>query len=137
MHHCSQFDVQTVSTTYGSISRTVQNLSDIPPFPSTSTIVLNFPTTRSKIIQEFKAHLYTHPTSPNKKRVVVIDSITSNPGILLPWKEMVQICKDEGVWSVVDAAHSIGQEVDLDLNNARPDFWVSVSLLCLQTSCYW
>ena len=45
---------------------------------------------------------------------------------------MVQICKDEGVWSVIDAAHSIGQEVDLDLNNAKPDFWVSVSLLSLQ-----
>ena len=123
--------MQIVSTTYGSISRTVKNLSDTPPFPSTSSIVLNFPTTQSKIIQEFKAHLHTHPASPNKKRVVVIDSIMSNPGVLLPWKEMVQICKDEDVWSVIDAAHSIGQEVDLDLKKARPDFWVSVSLLCL------
>ena len=40
---------------------------------------------------------------------------------------MVQICKDEGVWSVIDAAHSIGQEVDLDLGKVAPDFWVSVS----------
>lgn len=39
---------------------------------------------------------------------------------------MVQICKEEDVWSVVDAAHSIGQEVDLDLEAAKPDFWVSV-----------
>jgi hercynylcysteine S-oxide lyase len=91
------FDVQLVSTTYGSISRTVHNLSDIPPFPSISTIVLNFPTTQSKIIQEFKSHLRAHPASPNKKRVVIIDSIISNPGVLLPWKEMVQICKDEDV----------------------------------------
>ena len=44
--------------------------------------------------------------------VAVIDSITSTPGVLLPWKEMVQVCKEEGVWSVIDAAHSIGQEVD-------------------------
>lgn len=43
--------------------------------------------------------------------VAVIDSITSVPGVLLPWKEMVQVCKEEGVWSVIDAAHSIGQEV--------------------------
>lgn len=45
------------------------------------------------------------------KFVAVIDSIVSNPGVLLPWKELVQICKEEGIWSVIDAAHSIGQEV--------------------------
>ena len=49
---------------------------------------------------------------------------------------MVQICKDEDVWSVIDAAHSIGQEVDLDLEKIAPDFWVSVSFFfCSQTSC--
>ena len=126
-YDCSRFGVQIVSTTYKSVIRTAHNLSDIPPFPSISTILLNFPTTHSNIIQEFKSHLRTHPASPNKKRVVVIDSIISNPGMLLPWKEMVQICKDEGVWSVIDAAHSIGQEVDLDLEKIAPDFWVSVS----------
>ena len=118
-----------VSTTYNAISRTVHNISDVPPFPSVSTILLNFPTTHLKIIEEFKSHLRTHPpVSPNKKRVAVIDSISSNPGMLLPWKEMVKICKDEDVWSVIDAAHSIGQEVDLDLEKIAPDFWVSVSL---------
>lgn len=44
----------------------------------------------------------------------------------MPWREMVKICKRQGVWSVVDAAHSIGQEVGLDLTSAEPDFWVSV-----------
>lgn len=45
----------------------------------------------------------------------------------MPWKELVQICKEEGIWSVVDAAHSIGQENDINLGEAKPDFWVSVS----------
>lgn len=53
------------------------------------------------------------------KFVAVIDSITSNPGYPMPWKEMVQICKEEGVWSVIDAAHSIGQEVQ----SAQSDSW--------------
>jgi selenocysteine lyase/cysteine desulfurase len=44
---------------------------------------------------------------------------------------MVAICRDAGVWSVVDAAHSIGQEVDINLSKVKPDFWVSVSLLIL------
>ena len=45
------------------------------------------------------------------KIVAVIDSIVSNPGVLLPWQEMVRVAHEEGVWTVIDAAHSVGQEV--------------------------
>lgn len=58
--------------------------------------------------------------------MAVIDSIVSNPGVLMPWKELVKICKEEGIWSVIDAAHSIGQEQNIDLTEAAPDFWTSV-----------
>lgn len=47
----------------------------------------------------------------------------------MPWQEMVKISKEEGIWSVVDAAHSIGQEPGINLDQAQPDFWVSVSIL--------
>ncbi|KAF8159186.1 lolT-1 [Crassisporium funariophilum] len=114
-----------VSTTYGSISRTIQNISNVPPFPSACSITLNFPMSHSEVIQTFKEHLKIHPAAPNKKRVAVIDSIVSNPGVLLPWKEMVKVCREESIWSVVDAAHSIGQEVDLNMEEAKPDFFVS------------
>jgi len=58
--------------------------------------------------------------------VAIIDSIVSNPGVLMPWKELVKICKEEGIWSVIDAAHSIGQEQNIDLTEVAPDFWTSV-----------
>ena len=51
------------------------------------------------------------PAGRKNKIVAVIDSIASMPGVLLPWQEMVKVCREEGVWSVVDAAHSLGQEV--------------------------
>jgi len=54
-----------------------------------------------------------------QKIVAVVDSIVSNPGVLLPCQEMVQICKE-------DAAHIIGQEVVINLSKAQLDFWVSV-----------
>jgi selenocysteine lyase/cysteine desulfurase len=47
----------------------------------------------------------------------------------MPWKEMVKICHEEGALSIVDAAHSIGQEKDIDLATVRPDFWISVELV--------
>ncbi|KAL1658475.1 pyridoxal phosphate-dependent transferase [Schizophyllum commune] len=61
------------------------------------------------------------------KIVAIIDTISSNPGILNPWVDMVKIAKRHGALAVVDGAHSIGQEVDLKgkLKEADPDFFVS------------
>jgi cysteine sulfinate desulfinase/cysteine desulfurase-like protein len=51
----------------------------------------------------------------------------------MPWEGLVEICKEEKVWSIVDAAHCIGQ-IEVDLSKSQPDFWVSVSLtLVLQS----
>lgn len=58
--------------------------------------------------------------------VAIIDGIISNPGAHIPWEDLVGICKDKGVWSVVDGAHLIGQ-VEINVRKADPDFFVSVS----------
>jgi selenocysteine lyase/cysteine desulfurase len=87
---------------------------------------LLFPTTHAEIIAKFTEHLRALPKAEGKKTVAIIDTIVANPGVLLPWQEMVKICKEQDVWSVVDAAHSIGQEMNINLSQAQPDFWVSV-----------
>ena len=93
----------------------------------------NLPLTHAQIIDIFRSklreckrlHAGTHftdvpPLSPRytedvsakkNKIVVIIDGITANPGALMPWQEMVRMAREEGVWSIVDAAHCIGQEV--------------------------
>jgi len=107
-------------------------LSDIPLHPTVSIFTLQFPTTHEAIIEAFREYIqkvkeeYNDPDQ-NRKFVAVIDTIVSLPAILLPWKEMVAICRDAGVYTVLDAAHSIGQEPDINLSEVQPDFWVSVS----------
>ncbi|KAJ3736567.1 PLP-dependent transferase [Lentinula guzmanii] len=122
------------NTTYKSISKTAQYISDIPPHPENSQFTILFPTTNNEIIENWRTYLQSlneararsaRRLGRRPKIVAVIDSIISVPGALLPWKEMVKICKEEDVWSVVDAAHSIGQELDLNLAEADPDFWVT------------
>ncbi|KAF9223652.1 PLP-dependent transferase [Gyrodon lividus] len=117
------------TTTYGSVSQTLKYLADLPPHPTLSTFDLQFPTTHAKIIEDFEKHIKKLTEAADvkweRKIVAVIDAIASHPGVLLPWKEMVAICREAGVISVVDAAHSIGQELDINLSAARPDFWVS------------
>lgn len=117
------------TTSYNSIINTMQYISDTCGVQM-STFILHFPTTISKILTNWKTHLrsITSQRSGSQKIVAVIDSIASNPGVLLPWKEMVAFCREEGVMSVIDGAHSIGQEPDINLGLAQPDFWVSVSI---------
>ncbi|KIK67910.1 hypothetical protein GYMLUDRAFT_155471 [Collybiopsis luxurians FD-317 M1] len=122
------------NTSYNSISRTAQFIADLPPHPVHSQFSLIFPTTHAEIVEKWRVYLRSLNETRNQaaqkigrrpKIVAIVDSIISNPGALLPWKEMVKICKDEDVWSVVDAAHSIGQEQDLNLAEADPDFWIT------------
>ncbi|KAI0065100.1 PLP-dependent transferase [Artomyces pyxidatus] len=124
----------TATTTYNAVERTVQYIRDSPPHPKISVFNIAFPTTRSAILNSFGTHLRAlrraqlsvqNSEGPKLKIVAVIDSIASHPGCYLPWKEMTQICREEGVMVVIDAAHSIGQEVDINLSEVKPDFWVS------------
>ncbi|KAH9850270.1 PLP-dependent transferase [Lenzites betulinus] len=137
------------STTYGAVANTVRYLADRSeqPRPEFVTLQYTFPLTHEQILDIFRAKLrevkqahsqtaFTDvpPLSPGhaeathgqgNKLVAVIDSITANPGALMPWKEIVRICQEEGVWTVIDAAHSIGQEFGLNLSESKPDFWLS------------
>ena len=127
--NCSEkLTVFVVNTSYAAIRGQVAYLADAPPNPRTLAFPILFPTSSASILERFRAFLKSPEAQvgKNNKRVVVIDSIISNPGIKLPWEEMVEVCREEGVWSVVDAAHSVGQE-KLDLGKAKPDFWTSVS----------
>lgn len=99
-----------------------------PSHPKVYTVALTFPMSRIDVVKAFKAKIKeiksTHPNTvfdilasdtswegKNNKIVAIIDSISSAPGFYMPWKDMVKICQEEGIWSVIDAAHSIGQEV--------------------------
>ena len=67
------------AVTYPSVERVAQYLSDIPPHPSLSTVLLHFPTTKSDILDQFSAHLKSLPRKAGGKIVAIIDGIVSVP----------------------------------------------------------
>uniref|UniRef100_D8Q269 Aminotransferase class V domain-containing protein n=1 Tax=Schizophyllum commune (strain H4-8 / FGSC 9210) TaxID=578458 RepID=D8Q269_SCHCM len=129
------------STTYYAVDAAVKFIHDKAPHPSISHFPLLHPTTKEDILRAWEAHMQALANSkrassdsdPNAKSttpgkiVAIIDTISSNPGILNPWVNMVKIAKRYGALAVVDGAHSLGQEVDLKdkLREADPDFFVS------------
>ncbi|KAF9007733.1 PLP-dependent transferase [Hymenopellis radicata] len=126
--------IQT-TTTWRSTSRVLHYVSDIRPYPMLSTFKLTFPTTHAAILEAFRAHIKAlknnmssvkeQPYAPKAKIVAVIDAIVANPASYMPWKEMVAICREEGVMSLIDGAHALGQETGINLSEVRPDFWIS------------
>ncbi|KAJ3893796.1 pyridoxal phosphate-dependent transferase [Lentinula edodes] len=114
------------NTTYGTVYKTIQYIHDTNPDVEISQYELLFPTTREAILEGWHRHIHNvkRNAPQGSKIVAVVDSIVANPGASMPWKEMVRICKDAGVWAVVDGAHSVGQE-PLDLAASGADFFVS------------
>ena len=136
------------TSTYAAVAKTLKYLGDRSDSsrPHVYSVLDTNLTTHQQVIDAFRARIrelkqlhsdvaYTDVPgshSIGNKFVAVIDSISSYPGLVRPWRELVQLCAEEGVWSVVDAAHSIGQEVrenDIDGEMYRyvhVDSWISI-----------
>lgn len=57
-------------------------------------------------------------------KVAIFDTVTSLPGVRVPFERLVAKCKELGVLSCVDAAHAVGH-IQVDLTTLDPDFFVS------------
>lgn len=108
-------------------------------------IPLNFPETHEEIVRKTEGVFKTYADAVGKRvRMVVVDSIASNPGyvpdayasemrgadrrfcsVIMPWERIVRLCRAHDALSLVDAAHHLGQ-LPVDLTSVQPDFWVSV-----------
>ncbi|CAA0816565.1 Probable L-cysteine desulfhydrase- chloroplastic [Striga hermonthica] len=86
------------------------------PFPVRSS---------SEIILEFQKALQLGKSDGQRIRLAVIDHITSMPCVVIPVKELVRMCRQEGVDRIfIDGAHAIGN-VDIDVKDIGADFYTS------------
>ena len=103
----------------------MEALNHLTYHPTIKEFKLLFPISHEDILRTFRQCIQDSK-SPTGTTFVLFDTVVSNPGVLMPWKEMVQICKSLGALSLVDAAHSIGHETNINLSEVSPDFWVTV-----------
>ncbi|CAA3005950.1 L-cysteine desulfhydrase [Olea europaea subsp. europaea] len=93
-----------------------------------SVIVVHLPfpvNSNEEIIAEFRKGLARGKANGKKVRLAIIDHITSMPCVVIPARELVKICREEGVERVfVDAAHAIGS-IHVDVKEIGADFYVS------------
>ncbi|XP_072997670.1 putative L-cysteine desulfhydrase 1 [Typha latifolia] len=89
-------------------------------------VPLHFPvSSEHEIIQQFRRSLSLARSDGRRVRLAVIDHITSMPCVVIPVKELIKICREEGVDQVfVDGAHAIGN-VEVDVEDIGADFYTS------------
>ncbi|KAI3805864.1 hypothetical protein L1987_21751 [Smallanthus sonchifolius] len=93
-----------------------------------SVIVVHLPfpiNSNEEILSEFRLGLAKGKSNGRKVRLAIIDHITSMPSVIIPVRELVTICREEGVNQVfVDAAHAVGS-IPVDVQAIGADFYVS------------
>ncbi|KAL1825761.1 hypothetical protein DCAR_0313937 [Daucus carota subsp. sativus] len=89
-------------------------------------VEMKFPVVSGEeIVERFRKGIRMGKEGGRRIRLAIIDHVTSMPCVVVPVKEMVRVCREEGVEYVfVDAAHAIGS-VEVDVRDIGADFYVS------------
>ncbi|KAL8679349.1 MAG: hypothetical protein Q9186_004354 [Xanthomendoza sp. 1 TL-2023] len=111
------------STIYGGCENTVEYLKETTPAESTE-IPLCYPIGDDEVVAKFQDKIRALKSEGSRARVAIFDTVSSLPGVRVPWERLVKVCRDEGTLSLVDGAHGIGH-IQLDLGRVQPDFFVS------------
>ncbi|OAP57454.1 hypothetical protein AYL99_08192 [Fonsecaea erecta] len=116
------------SGVYGALEKTIHYVVETTPANSVR-IELDLPQSDDKILKLFREILMEEKrkceqTGKGRVRLAVFDTIVSVPGVRVPFERLVQLCRQEGVLSLVDAAHGVGH-IALNLTELDPDFLVT------------
>lgn len=110
---------------YGAVKKAIQAYA-VRSGARVIEVHLPFPvSSKEEIIGSFRKALEQGKTQSGRIRLAVLDHVTSMPTVVLPIKELIRICREEGVDQVfVDGAHAIGN-LDIDMQDISADFYTS------------
>ncbi|KAI9044096.1 putative aminotransferase family protein (LolT) [Aspergillus affinis] len=110
-------------TVYGGVERGLQHLSETRGL-RTKKVEYAFPIDGEGIVDRFREVVDAVRQEGKEVKVALFDTIVSMPGFRFPFERLVEVCRELGILSLLDAAHAVGQ-VELDLGKLKPDFLTS------------
>lgn len=111
------------SSIYGACEKTVQYITEITPAES-KRIAYTYPAEDQAVYDLLADAIKSIKAQGKHPKLAIFDTISSMPGVRVPFERLTELCRANGVLSCLDAAHSVGQ-IELDLSQLRPDFFVS------------
>lgn len=113
------------SSIYGACGKTVEYICEANhDIVRPRQIKLTYPIEDKDVLSLFKDAIKTSRAQGKTPRLAIFDTVSALPGVRVPFEDLTTICREEGIYSMIDAAHAIGH-VPLDLAALDPDFFVS------------
>jgi len=112
-----------LSSVYGAVEKTIEYMRETTEVENVN-VAIEYPIDDKSLTERFHTAIKAIKSDKKNVRIAVFDTISSMPGVKVPWEQLVEICRKEGVLSMIDGAHGIGQ-IHLDLANVQPDFLTS------------
>ncbi|KAH7007217.1 pyridoxal phosphate-dependent transferase [Ilyonectria destructans] len=106
---------------YGAIGKTVDYLVETTPVWGVEIDYDPVQDGEEEIISRFTQCIKEHA---GHVKVAIFDTVMSMPGVRMPFERLTKICRQEGIFSVIDGAHGIGF-IDLNIKELDPDFLVT------------
>jgi selenocysteine lyase/cysteine desulfurase len=117
-------EVVHFSSIYSGCRKTIEYLSDSTGLVSSRIVDVVYPLEDDEIVEAFRKAVEASRAEGKRPKLALFDVVSSMPGLLFPFKAMVQACRELGVLSLVDGAQGIGM-VPIDLGALDPDFFLS------------
>ncbi|KAF6829359.1 hypothetical protein CPLU01_08001 [Colletotrichum plurivorum] len=116
------------SGVYGALEKTIESVLEGTGFVGVK-VDLDLPSRPDEIVAKFRSALRREKEACKQAdrgtvKLAIFDTIVSMPGLLMPFEELTQVCREEGVLSMIDGAHGLGH-VPIDLGKLDPDFFTS------------
>lgn len=114
------------STLYDACAKTVAYLGDATGGAVRGRrIPLTYPVSDAALVAQFRAAVHhARHVAGTRPRLALFDTVSSLPGVRVPFERLVAACRELGLLSLVDGAQGVGM-LPLDLGALDPDFFVT------------
>ncbi|KAK4506144.1 hypothetical protein PRZ48_004109 [Zasmidium cellare] len=111
------------ATIYGSCHKTIQYLTETTPLEA-AKVEYTYPCSDAALLASFEKVITSIKAAGKRPVAAMFDTIVSMPGVRVPFEALTAICRQNNIYSILDAAHCVGQ-IPIDLTTLDPDFFVS------------
>jgi len=113
-----------LNTAYGACEKTILHVCETTPAQAVKVDV-DFPVEDECLISLVRDTVTNLASQHKRVRIAMFDTISTFPGVRLPWEGLTALCKELGVMSLIDGAHGIGHINLTKLAEVGADFFSS------------
>ena len=110
------------ATVYGAVEKTIRYIAETTEAEGVR-IEAKYPIGDDELVRMFEETI-EKVNKDRKVKLAVFDTISSMPGVRMPFERLTEVCKKRGVLSMLDGAHGVGH-IPLDLGALGSDFFTS------------